>query len=172
MEPAVVVEGIHFEKDILKPGEALKGQVVLTNKGSNAHEVVCAVRGYDIYDRDFYRKEVTVKLAPGATSSVPIWPPHRRARERSAVVRADLWENGAAGVRRLGGIHVPSLKNRFDDYLAFSWGGPGLQAMKDIGFDALLSFISFTTAMTSKPRTRTYRRNARGAGSRLAPVRL
>ena len=140
--PAVVVADIQLEQDILKPGEAFQGQVVLVNKGLKAHDAVCAVRGYDIYDRDFYQKEVMVNLAPGATSSVPVAGVSGAPVSVLQLIRADLREAGRPMSADLAEFTVPSLKNRFDDYLAFSWehanGEPvmRLKALKELGFDA------------------------------------
>ena len=139
MPPAVTVESIMLDRDVLKPMETVNGRVLLANKGANRHEVVCRVRAHDIYDRELHRQATPLTLEPGATAEVALSFNVGRPVSVLQTVRADVLEKHETLASSITEYTVPSLANRFDDYIAFCWchGGPvALRRLQDIGFDA------------------------------------
>ncbi len=137
--PSVAVKEVRLDKNVLVPEEKVLGKALLENNGKEVHKIRCVITAADIYGREFHRQESEHALEPSAKaeipfsfgSGIPVGVLHR--------VRADLFEEDASIASAAAEYTVPSVTNRFDDYIAFSWGRSDkmtILQMMSLGFDS------------------------------------
>lgn len=169
--PAVAITEMKLGKDILRPGEDAKGRVRIANVGKRRHEGECRIRAFDVHERELFRQDTEFSLEAGGSAEIALAFNTGVPVSVLHTIRADLYEGGKLTGSKAAEYTVPSVANRYDDWIAFTWGNwPNLYRARSLGFDSY--YCAFSRRDKDPTHTRRIHHNLLQTGLRLFPCAI